>query len=90
MDNTQVMEKLEALLNKLELLVVSVAEIASIIKEREKRFAERGARPPIDRSQGRSDFRSRNDRGGNGDSSWGNSSSNFGGRRDRNDRERKG
>ena len=97
MENNQTVEALLAEIKSLNQTVVEIKnlhqkEIVEISKnletlvkateEREKRFAERGARP---QGGDRGGFRSRSDRGG--DSSWGNNSGGFGGR-GRDDRDR--
>lgn len=91
MENNQT---IEALLGEIKALNETVVEISknllTLVKaheEREKRFAERGARPQGgDRGGDRGSFRPRTDRGG--DSSWGNNTGGFGGRGGRDDRNR--
>ncbi|WP_342276754.1 hypothetical protein [Spiroplasma endosymbiont of Nebria brevicollis] len=90
MENNQT---IEALLGEIKALNEKVVEISKnlstlvkITEDREKRFAERGARPQGgDRGGDRGSFRPRSDRGG--DSSWGNNTGGFAGR-GRDDRNR--
>lgn len=89
MENNQT---IEALLGEIKSLNEKVFEISKnlstlvkITEDREKRFAERGARTQSgDRGGDRGSFRPRSDRG---DSSWGNNTGGFGGR-GRDDRNR--
>lgn len=96
MENNQTVEALLAEIKSLNQTVVEIKNLhqkeiveisknlATLVKateEREKRFAERGARSQGDRGG----FRSRHDRGS--DSSWGNNSGGFG-IRGRDDRDR--
>ena len=83
MENKQTIEALlgeiKTLNEKVVEISTSLATLVKITEDREKRFAERGARTQSDRGSDRGNFRPRSDRG---DSSWGNSG--FSRRDDRN------
>lgn len=77
------LEEIKGLKETVTTINASLTTLVKITEEREKRFAERGARTQADRNSSDRGFRPRSDRG---DSSWANS----GGfnRRDRDDRNR--
>lgn len=88
MENNQtiaaLLEEIKVLKETVITINASLTTLVKITEDREKRFAERGARTQGDRnSSDRGGFRPRSDRG---DSSWGNNSG-FS-RRDRDDRNR--
>lgn len=94
MENNQTIEALEAVIKSLKSEITEIktllTTLVKITEDREKRFAERGARPPHgDRGGDRGGFgRPRPDRDSN--SNWGNrdNSGGFSPRGGRNDRDR--